>query len=65
MNRIPHSEMAEEMSRALRACDQWLLDHGAKRPALEVETKRKRRAALAQAVDDYERAAMRGQEKSA
>lgn len=58
---LSFQEMAEEMSRALRACDPWLEDHSAKRPEHEVAVKRRRREALAQAQGDYERAAARGQ----
>ena len=65
MTRLTHSDMAHEMSRALRACDQWLEDHSAKRPEHEVTVKRRRREALAQAQHDYERAAARERENAA
>lgn len=56
---LSFSEMAEEMSRALRSIDQWLEDHSAKRPEWEVSAKRRRREALAQAQQDYQRASAR------
>lgn len=56
---LSFQDMAEEMSRALRAIDQWLEDHSAKRPEWEVAAKRRRREALAQAQQDYRRAAER------
>lgn len=56
---LSFAEMAEEMGRARRACEQWLEDHSAKRPEWEVAAKRRRREALAQAQQDYTRAAAR------
>jgi hypothetical protein len=64
MSSFTWAEKAEEMSKAIRMIDQWMLDHGHKRPAHDVEPKQRRRSVFAEIADDYERA-MRERGKSA
>lgn len=57
--RFAHAEMADELSKMVWSKRTWLEGVGAKRPAHEIETRRRELAVLEQAETDYRRAADR------
>lgn len=57
--RFTHAQMADEMSKMVWSKRMWLDGVGTKRPAHEIETRRRELAVLEQAEADYRRAAER------
>lgn len=57
--RFTHAEMADEVSKMVWSKRTWLEGVGSKRPAHEIETRRRELAVLEQAEGDYRRAAER------
>lgn len=63
--RFTWAEVAEDVSKMLWSKETWLLDHGSKKPAHEVEIQRRHAAVLRQVLDGAERAAQRDREQRA
>lgn len=60
--RLPHAEMADEISKMIWSKQTWLDDFSSgsrRRPSHEIETKTRELAVLRQAAEDYQRAVKR------
>jgi hypothetical protein len=57
--RFSHAEMADEISKLVWSKRTWLEGVGVRRPAHEIETRKRELAVLEQAETDYRHAAQR------